>query len=197
MTTLFTVGHSTRTAAELLALLRAAKIETLVDVRRFPGSRRHPQFGQEALAAALRAAGIAYQHEPDLGGRRAPRPHSPNAFWREAGFRGYADHMATPAFATALERLLGQAEDRRLAVMCAEALPWQCHRQLIADAAVARGAAVMHLLGEGRTEPHRLNPAARLDGRGGLTYPPAGQQALFPNPSPRRRTSRARRAPPR
>ena len=193
MTTLFTIGHSTRTADELVALLRAAGIEVLVDIRRFPASRRHPHFGRDALARTLAGAGIAYAHEGDLGGRRAPRRDSPNAFWRVDGFRGYADHMATPAFAAALERVLAQARERRVAVMCAEAYPSRCHRQLLADAAVARGATVTHLLGRGRSAPHALNPAARRGERGVLVYPPSGQASLFPARSGVRPASRARR----
>ena len=152
MIRLFTVGHSTRAAAELLRLLRAARIELLVDVRRYPASRRHPQFGRAALEKALAAAGIAYEHEVDLGGRRQPRRDSPNAFWVNEGFRGYADHMATPQFRAALGRVLDQAAARRVAVMCAEASPLNCHRQLIADAAVARGVRVTHLVDAGRAE---------------------------------------------
>jgi uncharacterized protein (DUF488 family) len=166
---IFTVGHSTRPQDELIAILKDVGIELLVDVRRFPGSRRHPQFGKEALAAGLAAAGIAYRHEPDLGGRREPRPDSPNTAWRVAGFRGYADHMASPEFRAALERLIAAAETPA-AVMCAEALPWKCHRQLIADALAARGLKVVHLLGLGQQETHVLNPNA-VASPGGVVYP--------------------------
>jgi uncharacterized protein (DUF488 family) len=154
-------------------------VPLLVDVRRFPVSRRHPQFSRDALAAALDAAGIAYRHEPDLGGHREPRPDSPNTGWRNAAFRGYADHMATPAFAEALARLL--AAPPRTAVMCAEGDPARCHRQLIADALVARGIAVQHLLAPGRAETHLLNPRARVGPDGTLSYPgTAGRQpSLF------------------
>jgi uncharacterized protein (DUF488 family) len=193
----FTIGHSTRTADELLALLRAARIETLVDVRRYPASRRFPQFGRDALERALRGAGIAYEHEPDLGGRREPIRDSPNTSWRAGPFRGYADHMATPLFAAALDRLLERAHTRRVAVMCAEASPSRCHRQLIADAVVARGMAVTHLLAPGESERHRLNAAARVDERGVLVYPAAGQKRLFPAPESQRRGSRAGRPRPR
>lgn len=130
-----------------------------MDVRRFPGSRRHPQFGEEALRAGLAAAGIAYRHEPDLGGRREPRPDSPNTAWRVAGFRGYADHMASREFQSALARLVAPPHVPT-AVMCAEALPWKCHRQLIADALVARGIEVVHLLGASQRQPHALNSNA-------------------------------------
>jgi uncharacterized protein (DUF488 family) len=167
---IFTVGHSTRPQDELIAILKEAGVELLVDVRRFPGSRRHPQFGKEALSAGLAAAGIAYRHEPDLGGRREPRPDSPNTAWRVAGFRGYADHMASAEFRAALERLVAQQETPT-AVMCAEAVPWKCHRQLIADALVARGVDVVHLLGRGRRETHVLNPNAVAGPDGVVVYP--------------------------
>jgi uncharacterized protein (DUF488 family) len=150
-------------------MLREASVPLLVDVRRFPGSRRHPQFAREALSQSLAEAGVGYRHEPDLGGRRDPRPDSPNLAWRHAAFRGYADHMASPEFACALERLLQSPP--RTAVMCAEAVPWRCHRQLVADALVARGADVRHLLGPGRVEPHALHAAARVDAAGRVSYP--------------------------
>lgn len=180
----FTAGHSTRSADELLALLRAADVPRLVDVRRFPASRRHPQFSKEALAAALAASGIAYHHEPDLGGHREPRADSPNTAWRNPAFRGYADHMATPDFQAALARLL-QAPPRT-ALLCAEAQPTRCHRQLIADALAARGLAVQHLLAPGRAETHVLNPRARPGPAGTLTYPaPGSRQATLFDSRPR------------
>lgn len=166
---IFTVGHSIRPQNELIAILEEARVKLLVDVRRFPGSRRHPQFGKEALSAGLAAAGIAYRHEPDLGGRREPRPDSPHTAWRVAGFRGYADHMASPEFRAALERLIAPPETPT-AVMCAEALPWKCHRQLIADALVARGIEVVHLLAAGQRQAHVLNPAAVLHRDGTVVY---------------------------
>jgi len=166
---IFTVGHSTRAQAELIAMLKEAGVALLVDVRRFPGSRRHPQFGKERLRAALAAEGIGYRHEPDLGGRREPRADSPNTAWRVATFRGYADHMASGEFRAALDRLL--TEPLRAAVMCAEALPWKCHRQLIADALVARGVEVVHLLAPGRRQPHVLHPAAVAGPESILVYP--------------------------
>jgi len=167
MSTLWTVGHSTRSAEELLALLAEHEIAALVDVRRFPASRRHPQFSRAELAAALAAAGVAYTHEVDLGGRRAPRPDSPNVAWRVEAFRGYADWMDGAPFAAALARLLAQAELRRTVILCAEAVPWRCHRRLISDAAVARGFTVRHILAPGRSEEHALDPNAhpRADGR--------------------------------
>jgi uncharacterized protein (DUF488 family) len=140
-------------------------------VRRFPGSRRHPQYGAEPLAATLRAAGIEYRHEVELGGRRDPLPDSPNSAWRVRAFRGYADHMDSQGFRAALERLIAEAARRRTAILCAEAVPWRCHRRLIADALVARGVPVVHILGPSRSDVHVLHPAAvRLPG-GRIAYP--------------------------
>jgi uncharacterized protein (DUF488 family) len=177
---IFTVGHSTRPQEELIAILKEAGVALLVDVRRFPGSRRHPQFGKEALRAGLAEAGIAYRHEPDLGGRRDPRPDSPNTAWRVAAFRGYADHMASAEFRAALERLIAPAAGPT-AVMCAEAVPWKCHRQLIADALAARGAEVVHLLGVGQRHAHVLNPTAVVGPDGVLVYV-KGPGASAPRP---------------
>lgn len=160
----FTVGHSNRALEEFIALLRAHGVERVVDVRRFPASRRHPQFNGPALAAALAAVGIGYRHIPALGGRRAPRPDSIHTAWKDAGFRGYADHMETPAFEAALEAVAREAAQVRIALMCAEALPWRCHRRLIADALLVRGIPVEHILDLHRREPHRLTPWARVEG---------------------------------
>ena len=168
--TVFTVGHSTRPIEELVDLLRAAGVRLLVDVRRYPVSRRYPHFSGPALRASLAAAGIHYRHEVDLGGHRQPRSDSPNKAWRAAAFRGYADHMATAEFAAALARLEAAAAAQPAAVLCAEADPTRCHRQLVADALTARGARVVHLLGPGRMEDHVLHPAARITPRGGLVY---------------------------
>jgi uncharacterized protein (DUF488 family) len=168
---ILTVGHSTRSLDDFIALLRAHGVQRLVDVRRFPGSRRYPHFGAESLARALPREGIQYSHEPDLGGRRTAGTDSPNTAWRSAGFRAYADYMATPLFAAALARLLAHAADAATAIMCAEAVPWRCHRQLIADALVARGHEVRHITAPTRAEPHRLNPHAVVGPGGTLTYP--------------------------
>ena len=170
MPPVFTVGHSTRPIEDLLALLAEHGVRTLVDVRRFPGSRRHPQYSRDALAASLAAAGIQYVHEPDLGGRRAARPDSPHTAWRVEAFRGYADYMETPEFQAALERLIRRAEEETVAILCAEAVPWRCHRRLISDALVARGVQVMHILGPGRANSHELDPNARLLPNGRLLY---------------------------
>jgi uncharacterized protein (DUF488 family) len=174
--TIHTAGHSIRPAAELVDMLSAAGVRVLVDIRRYPVSRRHPQFSRDRLAAALEAAGLAYRHEPRLGGHRDAAPGSPNAAWKEA-LRGYADHMASDEFQRAVDALLTEASSTSVAVMCAEADPKNCHRQLLADALVARGARVVHLLRPGESCDHGLHPAARVeDGGRRLTYPVAVRQ---------------------
>jgi uncharacterized protein (DUF488 family) len=178
----FTIGHSTRTIGEFIGLLRENGIRLLVDVRRFPGSRRHPHFGRDALAASLADAGIAYRHEDALGGRRASDPSagpSPNTAWRHAAFRAYADYMATPPFRAAVGRLIGDAAARRTTVMCAEAVPWRCHRRLITDALLARGIPVMDIINPGKTSPAALSPHALVQPDGGVTYPATPQADLF------------------
>lgn len=175
--TLWTVGHSTRPWEDFVALLREASIACVVDVRRFAGSRRNPQFSPDAMAPALREAGIDYWPVPAFGGRRTPRPDSPNGAWRVAAFRGYADHMASAEFVHARERLMARAGEEHCAVMCAEAVWWRCHRRLIADDFIARGWQVLHLMTPGRSEPHPLHPDARLIDDV-LVYPP-GQPKLL------------------
>lgn len=167
---LYTAGHSKRALEELLELISEPAVRLLVDVRRHPGSRRHPHFGQQRLAAALAREGIEYRHEPALGGRRRPLESSRNTAWRHPGFRAFADHMKSAEFRAALERLV-QPSERPTVLLCAEALPWRCHRQLIADALVARGAEVVHLLEPGRSEQHRLHAAARISEDGTVVYP--------------------------
>lgn len=181
MPPVFTAGHSTRPVEELLALLAEHGVRTLVDVRRYPASRRHPQFSRDALAASLAGAGIQYVHEPDLGGRRTARPDSPHTAWRVEAFRGYADYMETLEFQAALDRLIDHAQHETVSILCAEALPWRCHRRLISDALVARGVTVLHILGPHRAEPHELDPNARILTGGRLLYAgPAGKQpSLF------------------
>ena len=165
----WTIGHSTLAIDTFLANLAASRIEALVDVRRHAGSRRHPQFNPEPLEGSLRAAGIAYLPMPALGGRRKPRPDSPNTSWRNDSFRGYADYMETPAFRSALAVVAERAARERTVVMCAEALWWRCHRGLIADALAASGSAVWHIGTDARVEAHPFTGAARLvDGE--LTY---------------------------
>ena len=178
----FTVGHSTREIEEFIGLLRENGVDLLVDVRRFPGSRRHPQFGRDALSASLADAGIAYRHEDALGGRRASDPSggpSPNTAWRVAAFRAYADYMATPAFRSAIERLMEDAEARRPVIMCAEAVPWRCHRRLVTDALLARGVPVLDILGPGGARPAVLSPHAVVQANGGVIYPATDQADLF------------------
>ena len=173
---LYTVGHSTHEADEFVGLLRGAGIECIADVRRYPGSRRNPQFGREALARTLGEAGIGYLFMGDeLGGRRKPVVDSPNDGWRVAQFQGYADHMATPDFAGGLARLLDQARERTVAVMCAEGAWQRCHRRLVADAALVHGFEVRHVLRDGSVEPHELTEFAVA----------AGAELTYPEPQPR------------
>jgi uncharacterized protein (DUF488 family) len=167
---LWTIGHGTRTAEALIELLRAQGVRRLVDVRTIPRSRRNPQFNRDALPETLRLAGIDYAHLPGLGGLRRARPDSVNTGWTNASFRGYADYMDTEAFRGALDALLDLARAAPTAIMCAETVPWRCHRSLIADALVARGIAVRHILSAARAEPHALTPWARVDGAR-VTYP--------------------------
>jgi uncharacterized protein (DUF488 family) len=165
----WTVGHSTRSLEQFFALLAEHGIEAVADVRRYPGSRRWPHFAREPLAAALAGRGLAYLWLPELGGRRSPSPDSPNTAWRNAGFRGYADYMATEAFAEGLDRLVNLACGLRTAVMCAESLWWRCHRGLIADVLRRLHFEVIHILGPGSLAPHPYTAAARIvDGR--LSY---------------------------
>lgn len=169
MTTIWTVGHSTRTAHEFMQLLTSYSITTLVDVRSFPGSRRYPHFNKPELARSMEAADINYQHNPQLGGRRRPSPDSRNTAWKNASFRAYADHMETAEFKQGLDELLALAVAGNTTIMCAEALWWRCHRSLIADYLKANGDEVIHIVGEKKTEPHPYTPAARIiDGR--LSY---------------------------
>jgi uncharacterized protein (DUF488 family) len=169
---LFTVGHSTHEAERFVELLAGAGIAEIADVRRYPGSRRNPQFNTDALAGTLAAAGIGYTSFGDaLGGRRKPVPDSPNGGWRVAQFQGYADHMASAEFVAGMATLLDRARERPVAVMCAEADWHRCHRRMISDAALVRGFEVRHLLRDGSLEDHRLTEfAARHDEE--LTYPP-------------------------
>jgi uncharacterized protein (DUF488 family) len=174
---IWTIGHSTRTLDELLAVLRAHHIEALVDVRRFAGSRRLPQFNEDALRGGLEGGGVAYRWLPSLGGRRTPAADSPNTGWRHAAFRGYADHLASEEFAEGFFELLLIAGGLRTAVMCAEMLWWQCHRRLIADVLTSLGYDVLHIQTERPADPHRLvDPARLVDGE--LSYA-SEQQPLF------------------
>lgn len=169
MVKIWTVGHSTRSGEEFAQILLAHNIEVLVDVRTYPGSRRYPQFNQETLSESLRKVGIEYRHDRRLGGRRSPRPDSHNTEWRNAQFRGYADHMETEEFRNGVRELLELGEKKRVAVMCAEAVWWRCHRSLISDYLKAEGHEVIHILDEKKTEEHPFTSAARII-NGKLSY---------------------------
>ncbi len=169
-TRILTVGHSTRSLEEFTALLTANEVTLLVDIRSIPGSRRNPQFNVGSLPAALASMGIGYRLIPGLGGRRRARPDSPNKGWRNLSFRAYADHMQTAEFAAGLQELIALASQANAAIMCAEALPWRCHRWLVSDALVVHGVTVEHIMGRGLPRPHQLTEWARFeDGR--LWYP--------------------------
>ncbi len=167
--TIWTIGHSTRPIGDFVELLKENEIELLADVRRFPGSRRHPQFGQAQLASSLADSGIEYVHMPELGGRRPALPNSSNTAWRNAAFRGYADYMETPEFAEGAEKLITMANQKRIVIMCAEALWWQCHRGLIADYLKVRGWNVLHIIGTDKVEEHPYTSAAQIV-EGKLSY---------------------------
>jgi uncharacterized protein (DUF488 family) len=178
--TILTLGHSTRSFEEFLRLLQAHGVTRVVDVRTIPRSRRNPQFNQETLAKTLEQAGVRYQGMPGLGGLRRPHPGSLNTGWRNDSFRGYADYMQTPPFEHHLAELITLAKTGRLAVMCAEAVPWRCHRSLIADALLARGISVEHIMTPTRRNAHSLTPFAQVRGTS-ITYPasePAQNETL-------------------
>jgi uncharacterized protein (DUF488 family) len=168
----FTIGHGTRSLDDFTALLTAARIGRLVDVRRHPGSRRNPQFSSAVLQSGLHRAGIGYDFRGDeLGGRRSSTTtDSRHLAWRVAAFRNYADYMDTPDFFVALERLIQDVRTQRICIMCAETLWWRCHRRLIADALVIQGHEVVHLIGPGQSQVHPLHEAARADDRGMPVY---------------------------
>jgi uncharacterized protein (DUF488 family) len=177
--TIFTIGHSTRSAEDFIALLRRSGVQRVYDIRAFPGSRRYPQFNSEALAERLRSVGIAYEHHPELGGRRRPSPDAPPTAWRNEAFRGYAEYMRTDAFRGAIDRLVAAGREMTTAIMCSEAVPWRCHRNLVSDALVARGTDVQHIL-DAKTSPHTLTSFAAVEHEE-VFYPPVGelgQQAL-------------------
>jgi len=164
---IYTIGHSTRSLDELVHLLAASGVQRLADIRRYPGSRRYPHFSRDALAAALPQRGIAYVHMPELGGRRTPSKDSPNDALKNAQFRGYADYMGTTEFADAIERLLSM--DGPTAIMCAEAVPWRCHRSFVADELTRRGVEVVHIVGPNDRRKHEMNPLATEE-QGRLVY---------------------------
>jgi uncharacterized protein (DUF488 family) len=169
---IFTVGHSTLPIEAFVALLGAYGIETLADVRTVPRSRYNPQFNGDALAQSLKAADIEYVAMPGLGGLRRPLKESKNGAWRNDSFRGYADYMQTPAFETALQGLIGRSRHKRVAIMCAEAVPWRCHRSLVADALNAHGIPAVEILSADSHRLHKLTPFAAVHGTT-VTYPPA------------------------
>lgn len=174
--TLFTIGHSTRTLAEFVALLAQVSVNLLVDVRSIPRSRTNPQFNADALPAPLAAVGIGYRLLPALGGRRHRKKgaaSSPNMFWQVLAFRNYADYASTDVFHAGLEELKALARDHRCAIMCAEAVWWRCHRRIIADYLLAEGFAVEHVMGLGKVDPAKLTPGAQILSTGRLVYPAA------------------------
>jgi Protein of unknown function, DUF488 len=166
-----TIGHSSRPLPSFLTVLQAHQVALVVDVRKMPRSRKNPQFNLETLPQALHEQGIDYVHVPGFGGLRRGERNSPNTGWKNLSFQAYADYMLSPEFENSLQGLLERASRQRAVLMCAEALPWRCHRSLIADALVARGTPVEHILSESRTEPHALRPWAHIEGTR-LTYPP-------------------------
>ncbi len=176
--TFWTIGHSIRTLEEFVTLLAAHHVRCLVDVRRFPGSRRVPHFNQEPLKAGLEHAGLSYRSIPSLGGRRPTRAGSLNGGWKNASFRGYADYMQSTEFDAALGELLDIGQVLPTAIMCAEAVPWRCHRSLIADALIVRGCEVRHILSVSRWDSHHLTSFARFEA-GRLTYPASEAPSLF------------------
>lgn len=176
-TTIYTVGHSTRSAGEFVALLESHGIRTLIDVRTIPRSRRNPQFGSDELAKTLTEAGIEYRWMRSLGGLRRPQPDSVNVAWRNDSFRGYADYMQTPEFAAAVEQLIELGSGGDLVIMCAEAVPWRCHRSLIGDALLVRGVEVLDIFDAKNSRPHKLTPFAKLDGER-ITYPSDGAEEV-------------------
>jgi len=173
---IFTIGHSNRSLEELIELLREVSVDLVVDIRKMPGSRAHPQFNQEALSPALAGVGIAYEHMAALGGRRGKTPMVPsdlNGFWTNQSFHNYADYALSAPFRAGLEHLLEQARRRSCAMMCSEAVWWRCHRRIVADYLIARGEAVVHLMGKGRVVPARLTSAAIIQPDATLIYPAA------------------------
>jgi uncharacterized protein (DUF488 family) len=180
--TVYTVGHSTRALDEFVAMLKAHGVGAVADVRRYPRSRKFPHFNDDALAAELPNRGLAYLPFPALGGRRRTSKDSPNTGWRSESFRGYADYMLTPAFQDALEELIEAGGAAPTAIMCAEAVPWRCHRSLIADALLVRGVKVLDVMSERSAPPHEMTPFARVDGTR-VTYP-AAQPGLWEQPPP-------------
>ena len=177
--TILTIGHSTRTLDEFVELLKVYHVTLLVDVRSVPRSRHNPQFNKETLPSSLKLAGVKYVHMPEIGGLRRPKPDSVNLAWRNNSFRGYADYMQTKDFTEQLMKIIALSRENCLAIMCAEALPWRCHRSLIADALVVRNIDVKHILSAENTISHKLTEWAHVEGTK-ITYP------LFTKETPQR-----------
>jgi uncharacterized protein (DUF488 family) len=177
--TIFTIGHSTRPFEEFLELLRAHGVQRLIDIRTIPRSRRNPQYSIETLGPSLKAAGIEHVHLKDLGGLRRPKADSKNIGWRNASFRGYADYMATPEFETALSRAIELSQNKPTVLMCAEAVPWRCHRSLVADALTARKIDIKHIMSSTVANQHELTPFAQV----------RGKKVTYPSDKPARRSS--------
>jgi uncharacterized protein (DUF488 family) len=171
-----TIGHSNRPIEEFIGLLKENEIGLLLDIRTVPRSRHNPQFNRDSLPDTLAAAGIGYRHIGGLGGLRHPKPDSPNSGWRNTSFRGYADYMQTPEFTANVDELAVLSRDVRCVLMCAESVPWRCHRSMVADALVVRGIAVEHIMGPGKRRPHTLTPFAHVEGTR-ISYPPEQPQA--------------------
>jgi uncharacterized protein (DUF488 family) len=176
--TVATIGHSTRPIEKFIELLRAHGIEQLVDIRTIPRSRHNPQYNRETLPASLAAHGIRYVHLAELGGLRHARPDSPNTGWRNLSFRGFADYMQTPEFEAGIATLIQLAGERPTAIMCAEAVPWRCHRSLVADALAVRGITVQHIQTTGKASPHKLTSFACVSGTAIVYREPAQQLRL-------------------
>jgi uncharacterized protein (DUF488 family) len=187
--TVYTIGHSTRTLDEFIALLRAHAINQVVDIRTIPRSRHNPQFNLETMPASLSRAGLKYIHLPGLGGLRHAKPDSLNAGWRNASFRGYADYMQTPEFEENLEKLIELAKEDRVAIMCAEAVPWRCHRSLIGDALTVRGIRTVDIMSPSRSQVHTLTPFAKVRGAK-ITYPAEVSDPVETTPKKRVRLKR-------
>jgi uncharacterized protein (DUF488 family) len=167
---IYTIGHSTRSADEFMRILRAYPIELIADIRTIPRSRHNPQYDQRELSRLLANEGIEYVHLAALGGLRHPQKDSPNTGWRNASFRGYADYMQTQEFARAIDDLMVRASKKTMALLCAEAVPWRCHRSLVGDALLVRHVDVRDILDETHIQPHQLTPWARVEGLK-ITYP--------------------------
>ena len=174
---IFTIGHGTRPLENFIQVLRSFAVDLVADVRTVPRSRHNPQYNRDTLPESLAGSGIGYYHAASLGGLRKVRPDSPNTGWRNASFRGFADYMLTPEFEAGLSGLLMTAGGRKTALMCAETLPWRCHRSLIADALLLKGITVLHIFAEGSVKPHAMTAWAKVEGEK-ITYPEGG---LFPS----------------